>query len=162
SVASAAASSARRATCTSSPYSNPHTVSHRSIGFGYSVGRPAKTVITVTPGCAAMRYEQPSTESSRWGETITMRSSSPGAARPQSRMAVGDGSGSAMAGSIARDPDPEIYFDELNNPSQDNWSPERTPLALPPIGRRPLPLAHRLTEPESRVPTATRPSSRSG
>ena len=54
SMASAAASSARRrASCTSSPGTKPHNASHRSIGSGYSAGRPVNTVTTVTPGWRA-------------------------------------------------------------------------------------------------------------
>src|SRR5205823_7988082 len=56
------------------------------IGSGYASGLPANTVTTVTPGCAAMKRAQPSTASSRCGETTMMRSSSPSCGRPHPRI----------------------------------------------------------------------------
>ena len=62
----------------------------RGIGsLGCAGGFPAKTVTTYVPGCAAMRFTHPSLASSRCGETIAMRSSSPGARRGN-RASAGD------------------------------------------------------------------------
>src|SRR3954452_22654779 len=42
--------------------------------------------MTTAPGCAAMKLPHPKTASSRCGDTITTRSSSPGSGKPQPRI----------------------------------------------------------------------------
>src|SRR5690349_11200425 len=86
-MASAASSSRRRVSITSSPGAKPDCTSHLRIGsVGYAGGLPANTVTTVAPGCAAMKFAQPKTASSRWGDTITTRPSSPARGTPHSRI----------------------------------------------------------------------------
>src|SRR2546430_11113479 len=85
-TASAASSSCRRVSITSSPGAKPDCTSHLRIGLvGYSGGLPANTVTTDAPGCAAMKFAQPRTASSRCGDTMTTRSSSPAWGTPHSR-----------------------------------------------------------------------------
>ena len=55
----------RRISMTSSPGWKWPCTSHLRIGSGYAGGLPANTVTTATPGCAAMKWPQPSTASSR-------------------------------------------------------------------------------------------------
>src|SRR2546430_9605797 len=85
-MASAASSARRRVSITSSPGAKPDCTSHLRIGLvGYFGGLPANTVMTVAPGCADMKFAQPRTVSSRCGDTMTTRSSSPAWGTPHSR-----------------------------------------------------------------------------